>query len=237
MGKSKAIHVAISGVLAAALVFSGCGKKEKPVVEEKTLSVDLQTAKKGELVLAETYVGTASAQEEVTVYPTASGEVLQVNVSLGDHVTAGQQLFKIDDESARLSLKSAQAGYASQQAQMNQTLGGQMELNQQQEQQGIAGNERSADSSSRALEEAEENIERGQRAIEDAQKDVEDARDKYDEAVEKYHSAKSYLDDWEDLKEEESAFSSASAFPDLILSSTSEAASSLRSPSFSSGTG
>ena len=186
-------------MLIASMVLGGCNKKPEQEEETSALTVDVKVAKHKELVIAETYVGTASAQQEVTVYPTASGEVLQVNVKSGDAVTEGQQLFKLDDESARLSLKSAQAGLASQQAQVDQTLGGQTALNQQKEQQGIDSAERSADTYARSAKEAEQNIARGERAVENAAQDRDEAKDKYE-------TAKSLLSDWEDLQDDVDAF-------------------------------
>lgn len=189
----------VSCLLAASLALGGCSGKKEEAEEDSALAVEVKTAKHKELVIKETYVGTASAQEEVTVYPTASGEVLQVNVKTGDTVTEGQQLFKLDDESARLSLKSAQAGRESAQASANQTLNGRETLQEQQEQQGIDTAERAADTSARAVSDAEENIARGERAVKNAEQDRDDAKDDFD-------TAKELLSDWEDLQDDEDEF-------------------------------
>ena len=186
-------------MLIASMVLGGCNKKPEQEGETSALTVDVKVAKHKELVIAETYVGTASAQEEVTVYPTASGEVLQVNVKSGDAVTEGQQLFKLDDESARLGLKSAQAGRESAAASANQALNGSETLQEQQEQQGIESAERAADTSARAVDNAEENIARGERAVSNAEQDRDDAKDDYE-------TAKSLLSDWEDLQDDVDAF-------------------------------
>lgn len=189
----------ISCLTVASLLLGGCNGKPEEVEEESALTVEVKTAKHKELVIKETYVGTASAQEEVTVYPTASGEVLQVNVKLGDAVTEGQQLFKLDDESARIGLKIAQAGRESAQASANQALNGQETLQEQRGQQGIESAERAADTSARAVDDAEENIARGERAVSNAEQDRDDAKDDFD-------TAKSLLSDWEDLQDDVEAF-------------------------------
>ncbi|MBR1629044.1 MAG: biotin/lipoyl-binding protein, partial [Lachnospiraceae bacterium] len=205
--------VAASGLLICSLLAEGCAGR-KPEMEgepeSEALSVNVQMAKKEELVIAETYVGTVSAAEEVTVYPTASGEVLAVDVHVGDMVSSGQQLFKIDDESAMLSLRSAQAGLASAQASADQALGGNEILKEAQEQQNIDTLARAAETSSRNLADAQENVDRGKRSLEDAKEDQTDAKDDWDDAKDKYNTAKSYQDDWEDLRDSEEAFAGKS---------------------------
>ena len=205
----KRIVSATACLVIASLVLGGCGGKTEEVQEDTALSVEVKQAKKKELVIKETYVGTASAQEEVTVYPTASGEVMQVNVKLGDTVTEGQQLFKLDDENARLGLKSAQAAHASAAASANAQLGGQESLNEQKEQQQI-------DSYERTATEAGENLERGERKVDEAAEDRDRARKDYDESVDKYHKAKRYYDDLKSICDDDDEFSGASSLAEAV---------------------
>lgn len=208
---NKRLLKALCLSLTAMLIFSGCKKKKEEVQEETALKVNTAKAQKKELVIKESYVGTASAQEEVTVYPSANGEVVSVDVKMGDSVTEGQQLFKLDDEAARISLKSAQAGLASAQANANQTLGGQEALKEQQERQGIASAERSADSAERAAKEAGQNIDRGERKVDEAAEDRDRAREDFDEAVDRYHTAQDYYDDLMDICDGSGEFAGVSS--------------------------
>ena len=135
----------------------------------------------------------------MTIYPTASGEVTEVDVKLGDKVQEGQRLFKIDDEGARLSLRSAEAQRASAQASANATLGGQE-----------ASAERAADTAERQVAEAEHNTDRAERSLENAEQDRDKAKKDYDDALNKYHKAKSYYDDLKDICDDDASFSSVS---------------------------
>ena len=199
-------------LLTGTMVLSGCSRLpfgKKPEMEEEVqqaLAVEVQTAGKKELVIAETFVGSVSAAEEVTVYPTASGEVVSVDVHMGDTVSAGQQLFKIDDESARLGLQSAQAGLATAQASANQATNGSETLKEAQEQQSIDSLTRALTTAERSLADAQENIDRGTRSLENARDDRKDAKDDWEDAKDLYRKAKDYLDDYEDLQDSEPAF-------------------------------
>ena len=198
-------------LVAACMILTSCQGKEPETKEETVLTVNAKKAKKKELVLSETYVGKASAQAEVTIYPTASGEVLEVDVKLGDKVQEGQRLFKLDDEGARLTLRGAQAQQASAQASANATLGGQQALTDLTGQQQIDSLERAADTAERSVTEAEHNIDRAERSLENAEQDRDKAKKDYDDALSKYHKAKSYYEDLKDLCDDDATFSGVSS--------------------------
>lgn len=67
----------------------------------------------GTLTLKNEFVGTVSPEESVYVVPMVTAEVLSTGISVGDTVTAGQELCKLDTEAAELQLASAQAQYNS----------------------------------------------------------------------------------------------------------------------------
>jgi RND family efflux transporter MFP subunit len=56
-------------------------------------------------------VGTAMPEKEVTVAAEAGGKIVQVNFKLGDYVTAGSVLAKVDDTYKRLAFETAQLNY------------------------------------------------------------------------------------------------------------------------------
>ena len=109
----------VSVLLAAACVtamLAGCGDTAA-TEEEETLSevipVEAQNPAAGTLTLKNEFVGTVSPEESVYVIPMVSAEVLGTDISVGDMVTAGQELCKLDTEAAELQLASAQAQYNS----------------------------------------------------------------------------------------------------------------------------
>ena len=114
----KSGHRTFSVLLAAACVttaLAGCG--DTAVTEEESLSevipVEAQMPVAGTLTLKNEFVGTVSPEESVYVIPMVTAEVLSTGISVGDTVTAGQELCKLDTEAAELQLASAQAQYNS----------------------------------------------------------------------------------------------------------------------------
>lgn len=110
---------AVSVLLAAACVsavLAGCGDTAA-TEEEDTLNevipVEAQMPVAGTLTLKNEFVGTVSPEESVYVIPLVSAEVLSTNINVGDSVSAGQELCKLDTEAAELQLASAQAQYNS----------------------------------------------------------------------------------------------------------------------------
>ena len=102
----------------AGTMLTGCG--QETVVEEETISeeipVEVLNPEAGTLTLKNEFVGTVSPEEFVYVIPMVSAEVLSADVAVGDTVTAGQELCKLDSEAAQLQLASAQAQYDSVEA-------------------------------------------------------------------------------------------------------------------------
>ena len=79
-------------MFAAYLIF---GKKKETVIEEVRPVVMTETPAVDDITLYTDLIGTIEPAEVVTVYPKMSGEVLEVNFSVGETVTAGQVLCKI----------------------------------------------------------------------------------------------------------------------------------------------
>ncbi len=111
---------ALSVLLASAcagMMITGCGEA---AVEEETISeaipVEVQSPEAGTLTLKNEFVGIVSPEEFVYVVPMVSAEVLSADVAVGDTVSAGQEVCKLDSEAAQLQLASAQAQYDSVEA-------------------------------------------------------------------------------------------------------------------------
>lgn len=109
---------AVSVLLMAACVttsLTGCGQTAEAAEEEESdaIPVEVQLPEAGSLTLKNEFVGTVSPGESVYVVPLVSAEVLNADINVGDTVTAGQELCKLDPEAAELQLASAQAQYNS----------------------------------------------------------------------------------------------------------------------------
>lgn len=118
---------ALGLVLVLGASCAACGKTEEPE-ESSAVAVEVLTPEVGELAVDTTYIGNVTPQEQVYVIPKTSGTVTETFFSVGDTVQAGDVLFKIDDEAARLQLSSAQASYASAQAGVTAQNGGARDL-------------------------------------------------------------------------------------------------------------
>lgn len=116
IGAKKAVSVLlVTACLSTSL--TGCGQTaeaaEAEEEESDAIPVEVQMPKAGSLTLKNEFVGTVSPQESVYVVPLVSAEVLSADINVGDTVTAGQELCKLDTEAAELQLASAQAQYNS----------------------------------------------------------------------------------------------------------------------------
>lgn len=100
----------ISLLLAAALVFSGCGTKtaDAPQEASSAIAVKAVEARLGTMAVSNQFIGTVSPQQQVSIVPLVSGEVDAVYAEVGDEVRAGDVLFHIKDEAARLQKESAE---------------------------------------------------------------------------------------------------------------------------------
>ena len=99
--------------LSLSLTLAGCSTEEEAALMDPTVTVETAAAQAGSLSSARTYIGTISAEGTASVVSLVSGTVEDITVSVGDTVNAGDLLCRFDDESARLSLSSAQAAYES----------------------------------------------------------------------------------------------------------------------------
>lgn len=100
----------ISLLLSAALVFSGCGTEAEDTSRDDTsaIAVKAVTASVGTLSVSSQFIGTVSPKQQVSIIPLVSGEVDAVYAEVGDEVSAGDVLFHIKDDAARLQKESAE---------------------------------------------------------------------------------------------------------------------------------
>lgn len=116
----------IAAVLALTLMLGGCGSAAQETAamdeEESAVTVSTKSVETGTITLTNSFVGTISPEETVMVIPLAQGTVTETFFEVGDTVQAGDVLFKIDDESAKLALEQAQLNVKSTQQSADSTI-------------------------------------------------------------------------------------------------------------------
>lgn len=115
----------IAAVLALTFMLGGCGSAQETAAideEESAVTVSTKSVETGTITLTNSFVGTISPEETVMVIPLAQGTVTETFFEVGDTVQAGDVLFKIDDESAKLALEQAQLNVKSTQQSANSTI-------------------------------------------------------------------------------------------------------------------
>lgn len=215
----------ITLVLSAVFLF-GCGKEaETEEAEEDTsIEVEVQNPQIKNITVSANFSATVVAESEVKVIPLVSGEVVEKNFDVGDHVNAGDLLFKIDDEPYQIALKqaqasvtTAQAGYTQAKAALNQTEAnanttrakaiqdiGEIPYNEQSKNYAVDSAYVSKRKANNALKDAEDNVE----VTEDTLEDYKAARDAAGSALE---TAKNNGESAERIAELENLYATADA--------------------------
>ncbi len=127
MEKKRLLAAGLSVMLGMSI--AGCstpfsGNKKEETEEAAKVAVEVQNPTVGSLSTDTAYIGTITPEQQVYVIPKTSGTVTEVAVKVGDMVTAGDLLFKIDDEAAQLQLSASQAQYEQAQAGVTAQTGG-----------------------------------------------------------------------------------------------------------------
>lgn len=218
---------AVSVLLMAACVttsLTGCGQTAEAAEEEESdaIPVEVQSPEAGSLTLKNEFVGTVSPGESVYVVPLVSAEVLNADINVGDTVTAGQELCKLDPEAAELQLASAQAqynsaaagvqaaevGYEIAQAQYDSTVA---QLDVQNEQ-----TQRQKDLTMYQMQMQIDGIHNGIRDINDQIADLDEDRDDLKEQKSDLKDARRQADQYVDLAQADyDAAAAAYGYPEL----------------------
>lgn len=103
-----------------ALTFALCLGAAGPVWADQPLTVQTVTAHFAPLVLEYELTGTIEATENVPVSFRSGGRVISVTTQVGDHVTTGQVLSKIEPTQADAAAQAADAQLAAADASLNQ---------------------------------------------------------------------------------------------------------------------
>lgn len=87
--------------------------------QEKNSSFETMTIKKSDIELPYKFSARMKGQNDVTVTPQVSGQLMKICVTEGQQVRKGQTLFVIDSRNAQLELEAAQANLQAALAQEN----------------------------------------------------------------------------------------------------------------------
>ena len=104
----------IIALTCTSLFLVGCGSK--PVEEEKSIAVTVQTVENGGIENTNVFSGTTKVKDEIAVTTEMSGIIEDMYVNLGDQVKAGQPLLKLKGTDIENNVKTAEAALNSAKA-------------------------------------------------------------------------------------------------------------------------
>ena len=102
--------------LVLGIVLTSCGGQEP---QPKDSSFETMTVKKTDIELPYKFSARMKGQNDVTITPQISGQLMKICVAEGEVVKKGQTLFVIDSRNAQLELEAAQANLQAALAQEN----------------------------------------------------------------------------------------------------------------------
>lgn len=197
----------MSLLLAAALVFSGCSTETDSATGEDSSAIAVKAveAELGTLTVSNQFIGTVSPQQQVSIVPLVSGEVDAVYAEVGDEVEAGDVLFHIKDDAARLQMENAEL------SKQGAELSAQMQLGSAQVMNNI-----SMQSNIRSLEYQLEMAKDQYNSAVNGIADAKDAKEEMNKAIDEIdHSVKHLQEDQEEMEE---VVSTASKYIDPLSS-------------------
>jgi len=175
-------HLVINGslvVVAAAIgigTYTSIGSGATTAASRETVV----TAKRAVVLSSVSSTGNVEATTDLGVSFQQTGKVTAIYVKVGDHVTAGQQLARIDDTQQAAALASAQASLASAQAQLAGQERGETSAERAQDAAGLASAAQSVASAqlgvTHAQQSAAANATKNQNQIDQAQTQVDAAQ-------------------------------------------------------------
>ena len=126
--RTAAACLALSAVFLSGCTFPFGQQTEIEEEEDNSINVEVSNPVIKDVSNRSNFSATVVAESEVRVIPLVTGEVIEKNYEVGDHVNEGDLLFKIDDEPYQIAVKraeasvtSAQAGLTSAQASLNKS--------------------------------------------------------------------------------------------------------------------
>lgn len=115
------IIIVIVVVAVAAQGIRSLTKNKKVEVKQETKNVKTQKINVGSISAEVEFAGNLKPKTQVVVFPKTGGRVASVNVNLGDKVSAGQTLYKLDTAELQANLQAQQALLESANANLEKT--------------------------------------------------------------------------------------------------------------------
>ncbi len=107
------------------LATPACAKKNaappSAANDQPVLSVTVATAHRGDIAESISLAGSVAPRQQANISSVITGQVLSVNASVGDRVSAGEVLVKIDDSTLRAQLAQNESNLQQAQARLAQT--------------------------------------------------------------------------------------------------------------------
>lgn len=146
------------------IALSACSEPADVTVEETETPVAVAKAFSGSLTGNNEFTGMTKASSDIEVIPKAAGQLTQVNVSVGDTVSAGQVLAVIDNKDQQTALENDQTQLTRAQNGLERAINGknQAQIN---------------------YENAKINIEQIERQIQETEKNLERMKSLFDEGL------------------------------------------------------
>ncbi len=107
----------LSGLIFSVAIIQSCGKKtqENPQTDKTkftdTISVEAAKVESRELSLSKSFSGTLEGEEQANIISKIPERIMQINVKVGDYVSAEKVLFVLDKGGASSQFYQAQAAY------------------------------------------------------------------------------------------------------------------------------
>ncbi len=118
MTDNRYLKIALFLVAGGALLTS-CGKKGQDAGQQQAPEFAVMTIGESDVTLETAYPATLHGQNDVEIRPQISGFLTKVHVTEGQHVTAGQVLFTIDQVQLQAAVDAARASIQVAQANVN----------------------------------------------------------------------------------------------------------------------
>ena len=164
-------------------MLGSCGQKKEEVekITEDVAIVEASNPTIGELSLKGEFIATISPDDSVYIIPKATAEVVEVKVSAGDVVEAGDVLAVLDDTMAQISMKSAQINLDNAQRAYNLSYGeGATLLNDIKTDSTLSQVEDGVTSQQEALVDVMDSLEKYKKDLADAESELASVRKDYD---------------------------------------------------------
>ncbi len=175
-------YLRVTAAVICMAMLAGCGgKKDMPEPEEKAEATSVEIANPTLNTLKDEYMysGTIQAAETVDVSAKVQGTVEATYYEVGDKVSAGAVLYRIDDTDYQNALKSAQAALNSANAGVQSAKTAVATANG-------ATMKTQLESAQNAVTNAETNLENSKKSVSDAEVAVTNAQTAYDKAKSDY---------------------------------------------------